>query len=290
MGKAERMKIALLGTGRMGTALAKRLLAAGHEVVAWNRSPEKTEEVVAVGANQAETQGEAVASAEAVVVSLSDDAAVREVALGDGGVRGSLGDGVPYLETSTVSPALTSEFAGIFASFAAVPVLGGPAAVSSGEATYLVGTSDATFEQIQPLLAAFGDRVRRYASAPLASTAKLSVNFLLLSGVVSLAEAFEVGRAGGLSDTQLRELLGGAVAPGLKNRFEALLGAPAQGWWTTALGAKDASLAVELAGTAGIELQVGEAVRDAYLQAGRLGHAGEDIAAVRHVYGEPGRR
>ena len=278
------MRTALLGTGRMGTALAKRLLAAGHEVVAWNRSADKARDVVDAGASQAASPREAVEGAEAVVVSLSDDAAVRQVALGEVGVRASLGEGVAYLETSTVSPALTAELSGVFARFAAVPVLGGPAAVSAGEATYLVGTDDATFQLVQPLLAAFGDRVRRYSSVPLASTAKLAVNFLLLSGVVSLAEAFEVGRAGGLSDDQLRELLGGVVAPGLRNRFEALLGSPAGGWWTTALGAKDASLAVELAHSGGVDLQVGTAVRDAYLRASSAGYADEDIAAVHHLY------
>jgi len=283
------MKIAVLGTGRMGTALAERLLGAGHEVVVWNRSPERAKQAVAAGARAAGSVEEAVEGAGAVLTSLSDDVAVRQVALGEGGLRATLGDGAPYLESSTVSPKLTAELAGIFAHFAAVPVVGGPAAVSAGEATYLVGTTDATFEKIAPLLQSLGERQRRYASAPVASAAKLAVNFLLLSGAVCLAESFAVGRAGGLSDEQLRDLLGAAVAPGLRNRFEALLGSPEQGWWTTALGAKDASLAVDLAESGGTELQVAPAVRDAFLRAARQGYAGEDIAAVRHMY-EPARQ
>jgi 3-hydroxyisobutyrate dehydrogenase-like beta-hydroxyacid dehydrogenase len=278
------MKIALIGTGRMGTALAKRLVAAGHEVVVWNRSHERAKEAVAAGAHAAGSVKEAVEQADAALSSLSDDAAVRQVALGDGGLRDSLPEGVPYVETSTVSPQLTEELAGTFASFAAVPVVGGPAAVGSGEATYLVGTTDATFERIAPLVSALGGNLRRYPAAPLASTAKLAINFLLLSGAVALAEAFVVGRSGGLGDDELRDLLGPAVAPGLRSRFEALLGSPAQGWWTTALGAKDAALAVDLARSRGSELHVGPAVRDAYLQVARESHASEDIAAVRHLY------
>jgi 3-hydroxyisobutyrate dehydrogenase-like beta-hydroxyacid dehydrogenase len=281
------MRVAVLGTGRMGTALAKRLLAGGHDVTVWNRSAEKTKEAVAAGARPATRVKEAIEGAGAVLTSLSDDSAVRQVALGEGGVREWLPDGVPYMECSTISPRLSEELAGNFARFGAVPVVGGPAAVASGEATYLVGAPDETFELLVGVLDALGDKRRRYPSAGLASTAKLAINFLLLSGVVSLAEAFGVGRAGGLNDEQLRDLLGPAIAPGLRSRFDALLGSPAQGWWTTALGAKDASLAVDLAQTTGIALQVGTAVRDAYLRAAREGYAEEDIAAVRHLYEQP---
>jgi 3-hydroxyisobutyrate dehydrogenase len=261
------MKTAVLGMGRMGAALAGRLLAGGHEVLVWNRSPGKATDVVKAGAVEAGSLAEAVKAAEVVLTCLSNDAAVRHVALGDGGVRGSIADGVPYIECSTVSPQLTDELAGMFDHFAAVPVLGGPAAIESGQATYLVGTGPQTHEM-----------------AGLASTAKLTVNLMLLSGVAALAESFTVGRSGGLHDDQLRELLGEAVAPGLKNRFEALLGAPAAGWWTTVLGAKDAGLAIDVAEGAGIHLQVAPAVRQAYLRAAEQGHGDEDIAAVRYLY------
>ncbi len=172
----------------------------------------------------------------------------------------------------------------MFGAFVALPVLGGPAAVESGQATYLAGTGPLTLEVIEPVLAALGGTVRHYSMARLASTAKLTVNLLLLSGVVSLAESFTVGRSGGLDDDQLRELLSGGVAPGLKNRFEALLGAPATGWWTTALGAKDAGLAIGVAEGAGVALQVAPVVRRAYLRAAEQGYADDDIAAVRHLY------
>ena len=247
--------------GRMGSALAQRLVDAGHEVVVWNRSPGKVAEVVARGAREAGSIAQAVASAEVVLTSLSNDAAVRSVALGEGGLRASLGDDATYVECSTVSPQLTEELGGAFSTFVAMPILGGPAAVAKGEATYLAGGAEAALARLAPLLPAFGGLVRRYPAPGLASTAKLTVNVLLLSGIVALAESFAVGRSGGLNDDQLRELLGGAVAPGLKNRFEAVLGAPLSGWWATSLGAKDAGLAIDLAKSGGHELQVGVAVR-----------------------------
>ncbi len=278
------MRIAVLGMGRMGAALAGRLLAGGHDVVVWNRSPGKGAEVVKAGAREASSIAGAIEAVEIVLASLSNDTAVRQVALGEGGVRASIADGVPYVEGSTVSPQLTEELAGMFGHFVAMPVLGGPATVESGQATYLAGTSDETLELIGPILSALGGTVRHYGTARLASTAKLTVNLLLLSGAVSLAESFAVGRSGGLADDQLRELLGGVVAPGLKNRFEAILGASSDRWWTTALGAKDAGLAIDLAEGAGIRLPVAEAARDAYLKAVEKGHGDDDIAAVRYLY------
>ncbi len=283
------MKTAVLGMGRMGAALAGRLLAGGHDVVIWNRTPGKAVDVVAAGASEAGTVAEAVRAAEIVLTSLSNDAAVRQVALGPGGVRDAIASGVPYVECSTVSPQLTDELAGVFADFVALPVLGGPATVESGQATYLAGTGEATLDLIEPVLASLGGTRRHYGSARLASAAKLTVNLLLLSSVVSLAESFTVGRCGGLTDDQLRELLAGVVAPGAKNRFEAVLGASSDGWWTTALGAKDAGLAVDLADGAGFNLSVGTAVRDAYLRVAEEGHADDDIAAVRCLYPAPKR-
>src|SRR2546423_1141734 len=108
---------------------------------------------------------------------------------------------------------------------------------------------------LEPVLSSLSDRVRRYDTAPLALTAKLANNLLLLSGVVALAESFAVGRSGGLSDDQLRDLLGNSplVAPGLKNRFEGVLTGSQEGWWTTLLGAKDAGLTVDIAPGADVD-------------------------------------
>jgi 3-hydroxyisobutyrate dehydrogenase-like beta-hydroxyacid dehydrogenase len=278
------MRTAVLGTGRMGTALAERLLSGGHEVCAWNRTSAKSAGLVAAGAREAASIADAARGAEVVISSLTDDAAVRSVALGDGGLRGCLGDETTYVECSTVSPQLTEELAGVFPSFVAMPVLGGPAAVGEGHATYLAGGTEAALGRLGPLLPCLGGPVRRYPSPGLASTAKLAANLFMLSSAVAVVESLSVGRAGGLSEDQLRELLEGALPPGLKSRFEGLRGAPWSGWWSVALGAKDAGLAMALASNRGYELRVGPAAREAYLRAAADGYGGEDIAAVRHVY------
>jgi 3-hydroxyisobutyrate dehydrogenase len=285
------MRIAVLGLGRMGAALAGRLLEEGHDLVVWNRTPGKAGELVDAGAKEASSIAEAVSVADAAVTFLSNDDAVRHVALDDGGVVASLGRGSIYVDCSTVSPALGTELADAAGPerFVAMPVMGSPAAVRAGQATYLAGGRDDVVDRAQPLLASLSKSVRRYPEPALALAAKVTSNLLLLSGVAALAEAFAVGRAGGLTDDQLRDLLAESplVAPGLRNRFDGILDGDQDAWWTTTLGTKDASLATALAGAREVDVPVARAVRDRFEEAARRGLDEADIVAVAQLYARP---
>ena len=282
------MRIAVFGLGRMGAALAARLLDEGHEVVVWNRSPGKAGELVDGGAKEASSIVEAVNVVDVAVTLVSNDEAVRHVALDDGGVVRSLGRASIYVDCSTVSPALADELAGATGPdrFVAMPVIGAPAAVRSGQATYLAGGRVDVVDRLEPLLASLSKNVRRYPEPGLALAAKLTSNLVLLSGVVALAEAFAVGRAGGLSDDQLRELLAESpvIAPGLRNRFEGVLSGRRDSWWTTTLGAKDAGLAIGLAHAEDVDVPVAEAVRARFDEAVRRGLDDADVATVSQLY------
>jgi 3-hydroxyisobutyrate dehydrogenase-like beta-hydroxyacid dehydrogenase len=282
------MDVAVLGTGRMGRALAGRLLEGGHRVAVWNRTKGKAREVVSAGAREAGSVAEAVDGVDVAVTMLANDNAVRAVAFGE--LRSSIGEKTTYVDCSTVSPKLTGELAETFpAQFLAMPVIGGPAAVLAGQAVYLAGGNAGVVDHLKPVLSSLSDTVRRYDTAPLAITAKLATNLLLLSEVVALAESFAVGRSGGLSDDQLRDLLGTSplVAPGLKNRFEGVLTGSPEGWWTTVLGAKDAGLALNIARGADVELPAAQVVQRLYEKAASSGLNDADIAAVTGLYRGP---
>jgi 3-hydroxyisobutyrate dehydrogenase len=154
---------------------------------------------------------------------------------------------------------------------------------------YLAGGDADVVDHLHPVLSSLSDTVRRYDTAPLALTAKLATNLLLLSEVVALAESFAVGRSGGLSDDQLRALLGTSpvVAPGLKNRFEGVLTGSQEGWWSTVLGAKDAGLALDIARGTDTELPAAQVVQRLYEKAASSGLDNADIAAVTMLYRDP---
>jgi 3-hydroxyisobutyrate dehydrogenase len=282
------MDVAVLGMGRMGRELAGRILKGGHQVAVWNRSKGKAGEIVSAGAREAWSVADAVEGVDVAVTMLANDDAVRAVAFGE--LRSSIGAKTIYVDCSTVSPKLSGELAETFpARFLAMPVVGGPAAVRAGQAVFLAGGNDGVVEHLQPVLSSLSDTVRRYDTAPLAITAKLATNLLLLSEVVALAESFAVGRSGGLSDDQLRDLLGTSpvVAPGLKNRFESVLTGSQDGWWTTVLGAKDAGLAFDIAQEADVELPAARVVQQLYEKAASSGLDDADIAAVTELYRGP---
>lgn len=271
--------------GRMGRALAGRLLETGHDVRVWNRSAGKASELVDRGAKEAATIGEAVTGVDLAISILANDDAVKAVALDDGGIRSALPEDAAYVDSSTVAPATSDELAEAFTRFVAMPILGPPTQVEAGQAVYLVGASDSSKSAVAPLLPDLSDKQISYDTPSAAAVAKLTVNLLLLDGLAALAEAFAGGRAGGLSDDQLRELLASSpmLAPGLKPRFEGVLTGEQDPFWTLGLGAKDARLAVDVAKSAGVDLPVTKAVQGQYEQAAaRFDDA--DIAAVGKLY------
>lgn len=279
------MRVSVLGMGRMGQAVAMRLLESEHEVAVWNRSPGKADGVVAAGATESKDIADAVGSADIVITVLATDDAVREVALGESGIHEHLGDRL-YIESSTISPTLSAELAESFTDFLAMPIAGSPDAVKTGKAAYLVGGPDQVANRAQPVIDSLSSTQHRYPTAPLANVAKLTANSLLLAAIVALAESIAAGRAGGLDDAQLSELLETSpmLGPGVKNRLEAMMTGDGESWWTMALGLKDVKLVLDLVAGTDEQLPAMLAVRERYEAAIDRGLAEDDIAAISQLY------
>jgi len=129
-------RLAFVGLGAMGSRLARRLLAAGHQVIGWNRTPGKARDLVAQGLTLAPSPRAAAESAEAVFTMVTDDAALRAVTLGPEGVVAGLGAGAVLVEMSTVSPVVVRELEAPVsargASLLDVPVSGSTITVEQG--------------------------------------------------------------------------------------------------------------------------------------------------------------
>lgn len=287
------MRASVLGMGSMGREVARVLLGQGHDVTVWNRTAGKADDLVKLGA--ADLSGkeptEAVRGSEVLLTSLSDDEAVRSVLL-DGGVaaavaKGSEGGsgGVVVVEMSTVSPGTTRELADAVGKgcFVASPILGAPQAVAKRQAGYLVAGPLAAVERLGKLFDSLSERHRYVGEDPgRALELKILANNLLLSGLAVLAEVVATGQALGMGDDLLLGFLRESplVAPGLLNRVDDVASGDHEGWFTTALGAKDVRLASELASAEGIRLPVTEEVLRRYEQAAASGYGSLDIAAV----------
>jgi 3-hydroxyisobutyrate dehydrogenase-like beta-hydroxyacid dehydrogenase len=283
------MRVAVLGMGRMGGALTRRLLGTGHAVVVWNRTAARATPVLHLGASLAPTPADAAAGADgAVFLSLADDDAVRQTLMGSTGALDGLNDKTVVIDTSTVAPRTSREVAEAVPGgrFLAAPIAGGPSTVESGGATFLVGGGRLWVDRLEGL---FDDLAGGYTycgeDPGAATTLKLLNNYLLMSGIAVIGEAIAAGQASGLDAAVFRNYLLSTpmVAPAFHNRVEDLLGGDHEGWFSVGLGAKDVTLAIEAALEAGVELAIAHAVKARYQAAIDAGLADKDITAVVEV-------
>lgn len=276
------MRVAVLGLGAMGAAIAGRLLDAGHEVHVWNRTASRAEPLVRRGAVLAPSPAEAARDVDVAITSLSDDDAVRGVVLADGGVAASLSPTAVLVDASTVSPDTSRALArAVGGRFVDAPILGAPQAVASGEATILAGGDGDVVEPLLPLLAQLSARVLRCGPAGSATTVKLVANHLLLGQLSVLAEAVATAQLLGVPD-DLLGVLGRTplVAPALQNRLDDVIHGDHEGWFSARLGRKDVHLVRELAARGGLDLAVAATVEELLEQAIAAGLGDRDITAV----------
>lgn len=284
------MRVSVLGMGSMGRAVALRLLGRGHAVRVWNRTPGKASEVIDAGAAEASSPAEAARDADAVLMSLADDRAVREVMArlaesGSGSESGSESGAPVVADMSTVSPDTSRALAGLAPGgrFVAAPIIGGPQAVVDGQAMGLLGGERGLVDRLGPVWQDLF-AVQWYCGDDPggALTYKLLNNYLLMSGVAVVAEAVAAGQAAGLDEAMLKDFLlrWPTVAPALHNRLDDILHGDHRGWFATRLGAKDVRLIAEVAESKGLRLPIARLVEQRYEEAAGRGWSDSDITAV----------
>jgi 3-hydroxyisobutyrate dehydrogenase-like beta-hydroxyacid dehydrogenase len=288
------MKVGVLGLGTMGQAVAGRLLARGHEVTVWNRTPGREGDLPTVGARVAKGIAGAVTDAEVVLTLLTADEAVREVCLGKSGVLESLAPTAVLVDMSSVHPRTSRELATSFGAgrFADAPILAGPATITRGDALLVVGGSESLVARLQPLFGDLSARCVYGGPAGTGTTVKLVFNLLFLQELLALAEAVALAQAAGLDELLVAELFGtSAMVPtGLQSRVNDLIGGDHSGWFPVPLALKDIRLAMELAGESGLSLQLAATTARVYQDAERLGHTDRDVAVVVEAVRSAGAR
>ncbi|WP_193105669.1 NAD(P)-dependent oxidoreductase [Brachybacterium sp. FME24] len=240
------MRIAFLGTGRMGTELALHLIP-DHQLTVWNRTVERTAPLADAGAAVASTAAEAVDGAELVITSLFGPEAVRETVL----EPGLIPTDVPWVDTTTVSPQDADEFAAAVTTYVGVPVVGSLGPARNGALGVYVGTPDAALrEQVLDLVAPWADpeRLRGVASGRQAATGKLLANLALAISAQGLREALALGEAAGATAEETLDMLGStglAFIAGMKGAFVRGERTTQGGDFTADAIAKDARLMID---------------------------------------------
>jgi 3-hydroxyisobutyrate dehydrogenase/2-hydroxy-3-oxopropionate reductase len=271
--------VAVVGLGQMGGRMARRLLDAGHDLVVWNRSPEKAAPLVEAGASAAPTAREAAAAADVVLTMLTGPDALAAVS---DDIAAGAGDAT-VIEMSTVGPAAIAKLRAALppeTGLLDAPVLGSLAEVEAGKLRIFVGGEGSLFDRWQPLLAVLGAPTH---VGPLGSgaAAKLVANSTLFGTIGVLGEALSLARGLGLSDEAAFAVLAATpIAAQAERRREAIAAGDFRPRFALSLARKDADLVADAAADAGIDLRLATAARTWLADAERAGLGEADYSAV----------
>jgi 3-hydroxyisobutyrate dehydrogenase-like beta-hydroxyacid dehydrogenase len=275
------MRIAIIGLGRMGAALAERLLDEGHEVSVWNRTPGRPGALQERGARVMASRDDLGDNRGAVFLCLADDQSTLDLAAPNGAARASWAQNL-VANTGTVAPDLITALAQAYGDrFVNAQILGAPQALRSGAASFVGGGPASARAALVPVWTGFAGALDVGDRPETAAIIKLLNNQMLLVQAAVIAETLRAGRAAGIDDTTLAATLRESpmMPAGLRNRIDVFFDPDHVGWFTSVQAAKDVSLFLDFA--KGGALPPGtEAARDAYRQVAQDGWQTHDITAL----------
>jgi 3-hydroxyisobutyrate dehydrogenase len=278
--------VAILGLGIMGSGMANRLLSANFTLAVYNRNREKCISFARAGAFVADSPRQAASRSQIILSMVADDAASRDVWLGEEGALKGAPAGSVLIESSTLSGDWIQELASKAAEhgcqFLDAPVTGTKPHAASGELLFLVGGSAEALDAARPVFSVLGRDVVHLGPTGSGALMKLVNNFVCGVQAASFAEAVSLVDAGGLDRAKAMSILtGGAPGSGIVKRVAERIAANdftpnfALRWM-----AKDISYAMQDASTKGISLQTAAAALAVFQQAIAEGHGDEDFSAV----------
>ncbi len=276
------MKIGYAGMGIMGRGMAANLVDAGHNVVVWNRTPGRTEDLTAKGASVAETPAALAAACDIIMMCVSDTPDVEEVTLGDSGLIHGLGDGKLVVDHSTISASATRRLAAavadIGASWIDAPVSGGSEGAVQGTLSIMVGGEADDVERARPFMESYGTAITHVGPIGAGQMVKQVNQVLVVVNGLAVSEALLLAKAGGLDlDATIEAVKGGGAGSWmLANRGPQVVDRDWRPGFTIDLQQKDLRLVLESADELAVPLPATSLVFQMYraLQRRGLGHEG----------------
>jgi 3-hydroxyisobutyrate dehydrogenase-like beta-hydroxyacid dehydrogenase len=283
------MQVGFIGLGRMGQAIAGRVLDAGHDLVVYNRTRSKANELEQKGAKVAESIGEATAGREVVFTMLTDDAALREVA--HGGLIENLAEGAIHVPMGTHSVTMLAELADAHKAagqvLVATPVLGRPDAAAAGQLGLVSAGPAGAIDKLAPIFEVVGRRTFNAGTNPSGAAAvKLANNMVLGCAIEAMAEGFALTRRFDVDPKVFNDVLtdGLFAAPAYKV-YGGIIANESydQAGFTVKLGLKDSNLILAAGEAASVPLPSCSVYRDRLLGAVAEGDGDRDWAVMARV-------
>jgi 3-hydroxyisobutyrate dehydrogenase len=275
-------RVGFVGLGIMGSGMARNLLAAGHELVVWNRTRERMRPLADAGAETATSPADLASQVDVVFVCVSDTPDVEEVLLGADGVVHGASEGTLVVDTSTISPEVTRRIADRLAESGIrmidAPVSGGSEGAEQGTLSVMVGGDDHDVERARPYLETVSSRMTHVGGHGAGQAAKLCNQILVVTTMLGVSEAFVFAAAQGLDLQRVWEAVRGGAAGSwmLENRGPQVLARDWRPGFTIDLQQKDLRLVLQAADDASVPAVATGLVFQFYrtLQAAGLGHEG----------------
>jgi 3-hydroxyisobutyrate dehydrogenase len=287
-------RIGFVGVGTMGRPMAHNLLRAGFTVTVcphMNMAP--VQELEAAGAAVAADPRAVAAASEVIITCLPNSPQVEEALFGPAGVMGRAAPGTIIVDSSTISPAATRDFARRVAEAGCTlldaPVSGGEGGAIAGTLTFMVGGDQEALDAVRDVLGAMGRRIYHMGPSGMGEVTKLCNNMMAAINLVGASEAFTMGAKAGLDPVKLAEVVGvSSGASGvvektfpnsvLKNRYEP--------GFMLKLMVKDLRLALDQCEQLGVPAFTGSAVAQVMEMVQNMGKGDADFTVVSTLYQE----
>jgi len=279
-------RVAFLGLGTMGSAMAANLARAGFPLVAWNRTEGRAPELADLGVETANSPADAAGRSDIIVLCVSDTPDVEAVLFGDDGVVAGARAGSLIIDCSTIAPSGSWDFAARLRerglAMVDAPVSGGSEGARNATLTIFVGGAEPDVERARPVLHALGRTVTHVGPIGAGQAVK-AVNQVILAGTyLGVAEGIVLAIKAGLDVEQVVAALGGGAAQSwvLANRSGRMLDNDYPLGFKVALHRKDLAIALDLANQLGASLPV--AALAAQIETGLIGqgHGDDDMSAL----------
>ncbi|HWP47059.1 MAG TPA: NAD(P)-dependent oxidoreductase [Candidatus Limnocylindrales bacterium] len=282
-------RVGFIGLGVMGRPMARNILKAGFPLTVYNRTQEKTRELVSSGAIAVNSPRAVGENADVVITMVSDSPDVKEVILGDQGVLQGAKKGTIIIDMSTISPMVSKEIAeqvkarGCYLLDA--PVVGSKKAAEEASLGIMVGGDRKIFEDCLEIFQAMGKKITYMGGQGMGAYTKMCIQLMVGATMEAVAECLALGAKAGLNLNDLKEctLAGGAKTGNMEMRGPKIINRDFETHFALKHMCKDLKLVLATGDELGVPLPLAATALEMFKAARALGHGEEDVSSVIHA-------